>query len=60
MDEIKFNGIERHEIQFDGDMMSIYGLIGDLNEILSPHGITLTTDPNPHDGYDICIVEIEK
>jgi len=58
MDENK--RIIRHEIEFDGDMMAPYNLIIDLNRILTPHGITLKTDPNEHDGFDICIVEIEK
>lgn len=52
--------MEEHRITIDGDMMSQYNLVSDLDEILSKHGIHLEIEDVEHDGYDIVIVTINK
>jgi hypothetical protein len=42
---------------FDGDQMSIYNLIAELNDAL-PQGISLKVDEEVHDGYDTATLTI--
>lgn len=44
--------------KIDGDQMSIYNLIEDLNETLEKYGLSLEVDGKEHDGFDI--VELKE
>jgi len=44
------------KFEFDGDQMSVYGLIEDVNEALKPYGLELETDGEEHDGFDVAIL----
>ena len=53
--------MEEHRIRIDyDDMMTAYNLVADLDDLLSKHGINLEIENERHDGYDICIVKINK
>jgi len=52
--------MKEHRIQIDGDMMAAYNLVADLDDILKDHGVRLEIEDEEYDGYDICIVKIDK
>lgn len=39
--------------QFDGDVMSVYNMIEEINEALKPYELSLTIDNEEHDGFDV-------
>ena len=41
---------------FDGDQMSIYNLIEELNESLEKYGLSLEVDGEEHDGFDVAVL----
>jgi len=49
-----------HKIMIDCDPMAIYNLILDLDNVLKEHGIRLEVENIEHDGYDVCVVKINK
>lgn len=44
--------------EIDGDQMSIYNFIEELNETLEKYGLSLEVDGDEHDGFDI--VELKE
>lgn len=44
--------------EIDGDQMSIYNFIEELNETLEKYGLSLEVDGKEHDGFDI--VELKE
>jgi len=48
----------RFRIEYD-DTMSVYNLISELDNILKGYGIHLEIENKEHDGFDICVVQIE-
>ena len=44
--------------EIDGDQMSIYNFIEELNETLEDYGLSLEVDGDEHDGFDI--VELKE
>jgi len=46
--------------QFDGDQMSVYNLIEDINEVLGNYGFTLETDDEEHDGFDVATLKVKE
>jgi len=49
------------KLQIDyGDMMTAYNLVEDLDDILKDYGIRLEIEDAEHDGYDVCIVSVER
>ena len=49
----------RVEIDYD-DMMSSINLVNDLDNILKEYRIRLEIEDEEHDGFDVCIVTINK
>jgi len=47
-------------IDYDELSMSAINLVSDLNDILQDYGITLEIEDEEHDGFDVCIVNIEE
>lgn len=51
--------MEEHKFIIEYDY-NAYDIIAEVNKITSKHGITFDFDDEPHDGFDICIVKINK
>lgn len=49
----------RVHIDYD-DMMTAQNLVSDLDDILKEYGIRLEIEDEEHDGYDVCILTINK
>jgi len=51
--------MEEHRFRVEYDD-NAYDIVAEINNITSKHGITLDFDNEEHDGFDICIVKINK
>ena len=48
------------KFEIDGDMMSAYNLVVELDEELQKYGLSLVVDDEVHDGFDVVTLSDNK
>ena len=51
--------MEEHKLRIDYDWTAL-DVVYEINKITSKHGITLDFEEGRFDGYEICVIKIDK
>lgn len=59
LNENKINNMEEHKFKINYDWTAL-DIVYELNKITSKHGIEIDFEEGKFDGYEICVVKIDR